>query len=274
MAERSALGRSVAQRNSAKIADINDPEFAPYRYKRPRPSVVDSADEPVPLFLSSSSVENGLEEGAPEPIRTVSRALIFKIGIAAASVAAIGAALFYVTTRDVIPATAAAAATSSVESATAMVEPPRAPVELPPVTESGPTREQIAAAHREAIRNQSAVRLEQAEPPVPAPQPATPPAAPPARHLDADEISALLKRATSLLDIGDIVSARLLLERAADARDGDAALLLARTYDPDVLGKRDARSVQPDREQARIWYRKAAELGSQRARQRLAEMHD
>ena len=51
-----------------------------------------------------------------------------------------------------------------------------------------------------------------------------------------DELAALLKRAKSLLAIGDITSARLLLERAADAQEAEAALMLAGTYDPQVLG--------------------------------------
>jgi TPR repeat protein len=77
-----------------------------------------------------------------------------------------------------------------------------------------------------------------------------------------------------LLAIGDISSARLLLERAADAQEASAALMLARTYDPAVLGTPDARSVTPDPAQARIWYRKAAEFGSQDAQQRLAQMQN
>ncbi len=50
--------------------------------------------------------------------------------------------------------------------------------------------------------------------------------------------------------------------------------MLARTYDPEVLGKSDARSITPDPAKARDWYRKAAELGSQRAQQRLAQMQN
>ena len=57
-----------------------------------------------------------------------------------------------------------------------------------------------------------------------------------ARRLDPDELATLLKRAKSLIAIGDIAPARLLLERAADAQEASAALLLAQTYDPAVLG--------------------------------------
>ncbi len=93
------------------------------------------------------------------------------------------------------------------------------------------------------------------------PAPVTREAAP-ARRIDPDELAALLKRAKSLLAIGDITSARLLLERAADAQEAEAALMLAGTYDPQVLGSQDLRSVTPDPAAARVWYQKAAQLGS------------
>ena len=80
-----------------------------------------------------------------------------------------------------------------------------------------------------------------------------------------------MTRAKSLLALGDIGAARLLLERAANAQDATAAFLLARTYDPAVLGVRDTRSVRPDPAMARDWYRKAASLGSTDAQQRLTQ---
>jgi len=50
---------------------------------------------------------------------------------------------------------------------------------------------------------------------------------------------------------------------------GSAALLLAQTYDPAVLGAQDMRSITPDPAAARIWYQKAAQLGSSDARSDL-----
>ena len=67
----------------------------------------------------------------------------------------------------------------------------------------------------------------------------------PARRIDSDELAALLKRAKGLLAIGDITSARLLLERAADAQEPEAALMLAGTYDPQVLGSQDCAASPP-----------------------------
>jgi hypothetical protein len=99
-------------------------------------------------------------------------------------------------------------------------------------------------------------------------------AAPTARSLNADEVSALTRRAKGLIAFGDIVAARLLLERAAHADDADAALMLAQTYDPAVLGKPDVRTITPDPAIARSWYQRAAALGSLNAKQRLAQMQN
>jgi hypothetical protein len=84
------------------------------------------------------------------------------------------------------------------------------------------------------------------------------------------EVAALTKRAKSFLAVGDVSAARLLLERAANSQDANAAFLLAQTYDPAVLGLNDTRSVVLDLGAARDWYRKAASLGSAGAQQRLA----
>jgi len=86
--------------------------------------------------------------------------------------------------------------------------------------------------------------------------------------------TALMTRAKSLLALGDIAAARLLLERAAYAQDATAAFLLAQTYDPDVLGVRDTRSITPDPVMAREWYRKAASFGSADAQQRLTRLQN
>ena len=83
-----------------------------------------------------------------------------------------------------------------------------------------------------------------------------------------------MTRAKRLLALGDIAAARLLLERAANAQDASAALLLARTYDPAVLGVRDTRSVAADVLMARNWYRKAASFGSADAQRRLTQLQN
>jgi TPR repeat protein len=80
-----------------------------------------------------------------------------------------------------------------------------------------------------------------------------------------------MRRARSLLAAGDIPSARLLLERAADAQEPNAAFMLAQTYDPVALGTQDARRIVPDPAAARAWYERAAQLGSIEAQRRLGQ---
>ena len=99
-------------------------------------------------------------------------------------------------------------------------------------------------------------------------------AAAPSKTLDAETLAALMTRARSMLTLGDIAAARLLLERAANAQDATAAFLLAQTYDPAVLGVRDTRSITPDPVMARDWYRKAASFGSAAAQQRLTQFQN
>src|SRR5262245_21626662 len=58
----------------------------------------------------------------------------------------------------------------------------------------------------------------------------------PIRRLDREEIAILLKRGEQLVAAGDYGSARLVLQRAAEAGDVNAAFALATTYDPIQLG--------------------------------------
>ena len=137
----------------------------------------------------------------------------------------------------------------------------------PSAGSSGPTREHrknavVAHPLRTVLKSQ-----------VPAARAGNEAAAPP-KTLDAETLAALMTRARSLLTLGDIAAARLLLERAANARDATAAFLLAQTYDPAVLGVRDTRSITPDPVMARDWYRKAASFGSAAAQQRLTQFQD
>lgn len=158
---------------------------------------------------------------------------------------------------------------------------------------ASPSRDEIAAAYQSALKGKVAVPEPVAREAAREVAPATTAAAPvvalapavrepvpvtreaaPVRRIDPDELAALLKRAKSLLAIGDITSSRLLLERAADAQEAEAALMLAGTYDPQVLGSQDLRSVTPDPAAARVWYQKAAQLGSADARRRLGQLQN
>jgi hypothetical protein len=96
----------------------------------------------------------------------------------------------------------------------------------------------------------------------------------PVRRLDRDELATLMRRAKGLLAAGDIPSARLLLERAANAQDANAAFMLGQTYDPQMLGTQDARKIKSDPATARAWYQQAAQLGSAEAQRRLGQLRN
>jgi hypothetical protein len=89
------------------------------------------------------------------------------------------------------------------------------------------------------------------------------------RQLDREEVTVLLKRGKDLIATGDLAAARIVLQRAADANDAEAALALAATYDPYVLRELKVYSFAADAEKARAWYEKARELGSSAASRRL-----
>jgi len=285
---------------------INDPrlydarkyertDLAPYERTDLAPS---EGQEPVPLFLSAYDDEryqDAAEYTFANGGRSRVRASRILTGIVVLSAAAGGLALFSMdSTRAVIVnAKASLASMAPVSFGAAQPEPapqqPRVAV-VPPVTpelpvapdaqaarraqpgassaSASPSREQIAAAYQSAIKS-SVVAV---EPAVSEPQP--PPPTPTARRIDPDELATLLKRAKGLLAIGDITAARLLLERAADAQEAEAALMLAGTYDPQVLGVQDMRSITPDPAMARAWYQKAAQLGSADARRRLSQLQN
>jgi len=89
---------------------------------------------------------------------------------------------------------------------------------------------------------------------------------------DRDEIAALLARARTYLSAGDVAAARLVLRRAAERADPQAALALGGTYDPTVLKRLGIVNFQADPAQAREWYRRAAQLGSADASLRLEQL--
>jgi hypothetical protein len=233
-------------------------------------------DDPVPLFLSDPLGTPDPREYAPLELHRRTR-IVRRIvaAVLAISASAILAALFQPDLRGLVTANAGGATRTDQPLAQASAPiAPQVPLKDPArVTNtqmasadmqdlpapSAPSREAIATAYQIALQAQA-----------PAPVAAVPPQ--PASTLDADTLAGLMTRAKSLIGVGDIAAARLLLERAANAQDATAALLLAQTYDPAVLGTRDTRSVNADAAAARDWYQKAAAFGSAEARQRLAQL--
>jgi hypothetical protein len=89
---------------------------------------------------------------------------------------------------------------------------------------------------------------------------------------DDEETSTLIEVGQDLLKNGDLSSARLLLVRAAKAGSAPAALSLGETFDPFLIQRFGAIGVQPDVAEAREWYQRAAQLGSNAAAEHLARL--
>jgi hypothetical protein len=302
MARNTSFTRYGQETFGAYDEEPNDPEFVEYASAPPMEDDYALPEEPMPLFLSQGDEDQGDEEPRQRRFGSGGEALqdravvwprIFKAGIVAASAAAIAFVILtvgnplalFADARASLPNVDAdqtgAAQTVAPQPVTATQSANAGPTPVLPsnagVRGAAPaprvTRDDIALALRSAQQNQSQVQPDPAPPAAAAPAtPAAPPA--PARRLDADELAMLMTRAKGMIAIGDFASARLLLERAADAQEPSAALLLAQTYDPAVLGTQDMRSITPDPAMARDWYQKAARLGSLDARQRLAQMQN
>jgi TPR repeat protein len=82
-------------------------------------------------------------------------------------------------------------------------------------------------------------------------------------------IGNLPARAKTFIVAGDIAGSRVLLQRATEANNAEAALMLGATYDPFVLRELKVVGVAADLATARNWYEKAKELGSPDAPRRL-----
>lgn len=245
-----------------------------------------SPDDPIPLFLSDPLGVPDPREFAPLAPRSGAKMIrrIFA-AVVAASAVAVPVALFQSDINRLFDSSAKSWMGAVAEEAAAFANPPAAPPSplkhparvtntMPASADAGdmpapavPSREAIATAYQTALQAQAPA-------PVPAAVAAPPEPAPPTKTLDADTLAGLMSRARSMMTVGDIAAARLLLERAASAQDATAAFLLAQTYDPAVLGTRDTRSITSDVAAAREWYRKAAQFGSAEARQRLAQLQD
>jgi hypothetical protein len=163
-------------------------------------------------------------------------------------------------------------------------EPPTAAL---PIASADPHLNQVAGANEPVVQAEPAPATVTSSPPsqpsqvastLAGTEPVSGPQSPSAQrgsaatHLDAEEIATLINRGTDSLKSGDLASARLLLRRAAEAGSASAALMLGTTFDPLVIQQLGAIGVVPDVAQARQWYEKAVELGSEAASQRLAKL--
>jgi hypothetical protein len=252
--------------------DADHSEFVSYHFARSTNDDRFVQDDPAPLFLSSQIEQSRPPGRGKNRERVVFSSLTLKASALLALAAVIVFSVLSVENPLAVFANTKASllgltvGLSNAGSSTPAIQ-TAVDIRTSPITlRETPTRDEIAAAFRAAQQSQPEIRF---TPPA-APQPDEPPI----RRLSADELAVLMKRAKSLIAVGDIAPARLLLERAADAQEASAALLLAQTYDPAVLGTRDMRSITPDPAVARSWYEKAARFGSLDAQQRLAQMQN
>jgi hypothetical protein len=260
----SAMERTTRRANALAFDEPRgDPQPAPYTSGL---STDPASDDSIPLFLSDLQGQPDPQELAPfvASQRTSILTRVVAGGLAVLAFAILVAVINSDVTRALLNS----------DVTRFLIDKARAPM-------GGASRGHSAT---QAASNQSAVRQVLLEDPprvsdpvlqsqVPAGR-AGNEAAAPSKTLDAETLAALMTRAKSLLRLGDIAAARLLLERAANAQDATAAFLLAQTYDPAVLGVRDTRSVTPDPVMARDWYRKAASFGSAAAQQRLTQFQN
>ena len=85
---------------------------------------------------------------------------------------------------------------------------------------------------------------------------------------DAAEVARLMARASVLLRQGDIGSARIVLERAAETGSAQASFALAETYDPLVLPKWGTYGTRGDALKAQALYAKAVAGGIKEGKER------
>jgi hypothetical protein len=267
--ERTTYRRSPGSNAWAFDEPRRDPQHARYTSG---PSTDFSSDDSIPLFLSDLHSQPDPREFVPLAAsqRTSIRTWLVAGGLAVSAFAILIAVFNSDVARVLIDkasvsmggATRDQSATQAASNQPAVRQIPLKDPTPSDLRSETPSREAIVSAYHTALQNEAPAAGTGNE------------AAAPSKTLDAEQLAALMTRAKSLLALGDIAAARLLLERAANAQDATAAFLLAETYDPAVLGVRDTRTITPNPVMARDWYRKAASFGSADAQQRLTQLQN
>jgi hypothetical protein len=245
----SAMERTTQRRSPGSNASGFDERATDPQRPPSGPSTDFSADESMPLFLSDFHGQPDARTFRPFAAGRRTRVAMWVLALVV-SAFAIPVAVF----KSDVTRVLFDKATVSMEGA------PRDRPATQAASKQPASREDIVSAYHTALQNQA-----------PPARPANEAAAR-TKTLDAETLAALVTRAKNLLAQGDIAAARLLLERAANSQDATAALLLAQTYDPAVLGAADTRSITPQPVMALDWYRKAASLGSADAQRRLTQL--
>jgi hypothetical protein len=95
--------------------------------------------------------------------------------------------------------------------------------------------------------------------------------------LRADEsgrVADLIVHGHKMIDVGYFAGARAYFRRAAEAGSGEAALLLAATYDQEFIDKIGAHGIKADPKEARAWYERAKQLGVEGAEEKLKALKE
>jgi hypothetical protein len=126
---------------------------------------------------------------------------------------------------------------------------------------------------RGTVHEAASVDVEQRPSPSPAPQ-SFAPSQPTSPVQDPSGIAEKLRVGVEEMANGDIVAARMMFHRAAQAPNADGAFALAETYDPIVLSRMNLRGggIKADVALARSWYEKARALGSTMAVDRITRL--
>lgn len=122
-----------------------------------------------------------------------------------------------------------------------------------------PAPKQTSAPPPGPMPRASVLRIEPEGPPVPLEK------APQLSPSDRDRAMKMLQRGNELIASKDFSAAQHFYKRAAEIGLPEAAVALARTFDPGELARIGAVGLRPDPVMARTWYEKARALGSAEA---------
>jgi hypothetical protein len=118
---------------------------------------------------------------------------------------------------------------------------------------------QASAPPPAAMPQASALRIQPEAPPAPLAK------ASKLAPADRERALKMLQRGNELIGAKDFSAAQHFYKRAAEIGLPEAAVALARTFDPGELARIGAVGLQPNPEMARTWYEKARALGSAEA---------
>ncbi len=89
---------------------------------------------------------------------------------------------------------------------------------------------------------------------------------------ESNRVEDLIAHGQKMIDVGYFAGARAYFRRAAEAGSGEAALMLAATYDQESIDKIGAHGIKADPNEAHNWYERAKQLGIEGAEAKLAAL--